>query len=160
MPIMTRDQYQSYLKSDHWKALRAKKLSKSSKRCAICASAYRLEVHHLSYKNITDVETADLRVLCHRCHDLFHALQRNGVICIKPGSPHSIFAQTQNALKKVLGITKPTPKNPIQKELAKHITPNGGFTSATLKSFGVSWPPKKGWTKKLVLENGKLVYKP
>ncbi len=31
-------------------------------------------------------------------------------------------------------------------------TPNGGFTRATLESLGVSWPPPKGWKKKLESE--------
>lgn len=157
---MTKAQYRSYLKSDHWKALRAEKLSRSSRRCAICASTHRLEVHHLSYKHITDVETSDLRVLCHRCHDLFHMLQRNGTITIKPGSHHSVFAQTKNALKRVLSPSVPKPESPIKTMLNLHRTPKGGFTSATLRLFGVPWPPPGGWTKQLVIENGNLKYKP
>ncbi len=29
-------------------------------------------------------------------------------------------------------------------------TPKGGYTRATLEKLGVSWPPKKGWRKKLL----------
>jgi hypothetical protein len=36
---------------------------------------------------------------------------------------------------------------PHEIEAAK--TPNGGWTRATLNSWGVGWPPKKGWKREL-----------
>ena len=32
-------------------------------------------------------------------------------------------------------------------------TPAGGFTRKGLESIGVSWPPKKGWKRKLIQED-------
>lgn len=157
---MSREEYQEYLKSDHWQSLRKRKLSHSKCRCAICGSTDRLEVHHLQYKNIFDVDLTDLRILCNRCHDLFHELKRSGKINLKPGSHHSLFAQTKHYVQLSRGFIRPRKsENPIVQALNRHRTPLGGFKAGVLKSFGVSWPPPKGWTKRLVLlPDGRLHY--
>jgi hypothetical protein len=63
-----------YLLSDHWKALRAEALKLSTGHCADCGMfAMSLDVHHLAYRNIFDVTTADLAALCRPCHDLRHS---------------------------------------------------------------------------------------
>ncbi len=36
-------------------------------------------------------------------------------------------------------------------------TSKGGWTKETLASWGVSWPPEKGWRKKLLAEQGQQV---
>jgi hypothetical protein len=60
-----------YLKSEHWTALRARKL-KASPVCEVCGSSCRVEPHHLRYKNLFDVELEDLKTLCRRHHVLEH----------------------------------------------------------------------------------------
>lgn len=44
-----------------------------------------------------------------------------------------------------------------EKELEQKIeelkSSNGGWTKESLKSLGVSWPPIKGWKKKLLEED-------
>ena len=69
--------YQDYLKSNHWKELRAKKYKKKRK-CAICRYKNNLETHHFEYKNLYDVDTDSLRVLCRGCHSLIHRLMEDG----------------------------------------------------------------------------------
>jgi len=98
--------YQDYLNSAHWKNLRSKKYSKKKRSCAICGSSERLEVHHLIYKNLTDVETSDLRVLCHRCHFLAHDLMKAGKIVFKSEGDNSRFATIKYYVKKKLGISR------------------------------------------------------
>ena len=93
-------QYKEYLKSDHWKQLRAKK---RRYRCAICASTENLDTHHLIYKNLYDVETSDLRKLCRICHYTAHALMKKGKIRFRSTNHHSRFAITKAAVKKELG---------------------------------------------------------
>ena len=39
---------------------------------------------------------------------------------------------------------------PTEDEIQAAHTPNGGWTKAQLEEWGVSWPPPKGWKKKLV----------
>ena len=98
-------EYQSYLRSDDWKEKKAKKYRAVKKnRCAICASTEKLDVHHLNYRNLYDVETSDLRVLCRRCHFLTHELFKKGKIKFKNTNHNSRFAFIKNAIKKKLKI--------------------------------------------------------
>ena len=60
-----------YLKSEHWKNLKAKKL-KETPWCEKCYSQKFLDVHHIGYKNLYDVTVNDLTTLCRRCHDELH----------------------------------------------------------------------------------------
>ena len=66
-------QYEEYLKSDHWKALRQAKFQEVGKACQTCPSTTKIiHVHHIRYRELTDCTTADLAVLCKDCHDLLH----------------------------------------------------------------------------------------
>ena len=38
---------------------------------------------------------------------------------------------------------------PSPEEINKSKTKNGGWAKSTLASWGVSWPPPKGWKKQL-----------
>ncbi len=101
--------YKNYLKSDDWKQKKLKKFSKSGgakSKCAICGSRERLEVHHLVYKNLYDVELKDLRILCKRCHSLTHKLFKEGKIRFKNKNPQSRFAIIKTAVKKELRISQ------------------------------------------------------
>lgn len=61
-----------YLKSDHWKALKKAKAKEVGRKCQICGATKKLEFHHDNYRDIYDVTTADLRILCHAHHHEFH----------------------------------------------------------------------------------------
>lgn len=64
-----------YLKSDDWKSLRLLRLIKSNYTCALCAATSEcLDVHHLDYKNLHDVDATDLRAVCRTCHNKVHKL--------------------------------------------------------------------------------------
>jgi hypothetical protein len=106
---MNKQEYAAYLQSEHWKRLRARKHDKAVKgkgrRCAICASTEQLETHHLKYKNIYDVETCDLRILCHRCHFLGHELMKQGKMVLKSSSHHGLFCVFKETVKKALGLS-------------------------------------------------------
>lgn len=64
-----------YLHSEHWKQLRERKL-KETPLCETCGSGYKVEPHHLNYKNLYDVERCDLKSLCRRCHHNIHENHR------------------------------------------------------------------------------------
>ena len=63
---------QIYLKSDHWRALKQAKAKEAGRKCEVCGSKKKLEFHHDNYRDIYDVTTADLRILCHTHHYEFH----------------------------------------------------------------------------------------
>lgn len=65
-----------YLKSDHWAALRLARIAKQKGKCAICRKGLGLglDVHHVRYKNLYDVDLFDLKALCRRCHTAVHVV--------------------------------------------------------------------------------------
>ena len=67
-----KEEYQEYLKSDHWKEIRLKALDRAGNRCQLCSSTDNLNVHHNTYKNRGNEDLKDLVVLCRNCHEKFH----------------------------------------------------------------------------------------
>ncbi len=91
--------YREYLGSDHWKKLKAKKEKRTKKQCSICGSRRQIDCHHVLYKNITDVTTADLRWLCRQCHDIAHDLLRSGKVNPQKknkSNPQALFLITKH----------------------------------------------------------------
>lgn len=69
---MTREEYQNYLKSEHWQKQRKEALLCALYRCQVCnTDALPLEVHHRTYERLGAELPSDLFVLCEQCHDLF-----------------------------------------------------------------------------------------
>ena len=64
--------YADYLNSIDWKAKCTRLIQKRGKRCEVCNSSYRIEVHHLTYKRIFNERLEDLKVLCFQCHRKAH----------------------------------------------------------------------------------------
>lgn len=65
-----------YLNSEHWKDLKASKLL-ANPACERCGFKSNLDVHHVNYRNLFDVEIKDLLTLCRRCHAKEH--RENGM---------------------------------------------------------------------------------
>jgi len=63
-----------YLKSDHWKQLRGKKLS-INPVCQICGKGGNPDVHHLFYGELYNVRIDWLVTLCRGCHNRVHQLK-------------------------------------------------------------------------------------
>lgn len=117
--------YDEYLKSEDWKTKREAKVAHNPS-CAICGSTENLDVHHLNYRNLIDVEMSDLRRMCRRCHFLAHDLFRQGKIRFRSENHNSRWESIKNA---------------VNVELYGYL----GWTKAELAELGVAWPPKKGW---------------
>lgn len=64
--------YRDYLKTPHWKATRQRALERADRRCQLCGSSERLEVHHNTYANRGNEHDSDVIVLCDPCHEAFH----------------------------------------------------------------------------------------
>jgi hypothetical protein len=73
IPKLPRVDYGAYLESDAWRQKRAYLLRRTGHRCQVCNRATRLEVHHRTYARLGHEDPRDLTVLCHDCHQLFHA---------------------------------------------------------------------------------------
>lgn len=65
-------EYEQYLKSQEWAAMRRWALERAENRCQVCNSEKRLDVHHRTYERLGHEWPSDLTVLCRDCHELYH----------------------------------------------------------------------------------------
>jgi hypothetical protein len=68
--------YGAYLRSEHWKSVRAAALERAGHRCQLCNSPDRLEVHHRTYERRGRERPTDVTVLCDECHARHHGKRR------------------------------------------------------------------------------------
>lgn len=102
---MNKQQYQEYLRSDHWRDIRESKLTTAGYKCEKCgkdAIDANLEVHHLTYDRIGKERFGDLQVLCRNCHKATHD---NGFIPIKTISDDEVDRKTAADIMGLLGMT-------------------------------------------------------
>ena len=66
---------EEYLKSEHWAGLKASKLRRHP-FCQSCGGESCLDVHHIRYKDLYNVELSDLLTLCRSCHETLHKWMR------------------------------------------------------------------------------------
>lgn len=72
-----REWYRSvYLASEHWADLRRRKLARNP-TCELCGKSGQMDIHHVNYRRIFDVQLHDLLTLCRKCHDEEHATNGN-----------------------------------------------------------------------------------
>jgi 5-methylcytosine-specific restriction endonuclease McrA len=64
--------YQAYLRSANWKAIRERSLRRANHKCELCGSNASLQVHHKTYKRLGRERMKDLQVLCDGCHRNTH----------------------------------------------------------------------------------------
>lgn len=95
--------YKQYLKSGHWKYWRKRKL-KNKKHCFVCYSTEQLEVHHLKYRNLFDIKSVDIKVMCHRCHGLLHKLLGNGTIKFENDNHKSKMVEISKLIRPIIGV--------------------------------------------------------
>jgi 5-methylcytosine-specific restriction endonuclease McrA len=66
--------YAEYLASPEWQKRRKKHIKMVGFSCQLCnIKDTTLHVHHRTYRNRGNESYTDLTVLCHNCHDKFHA---------------------------------------------------------------------------------------
>ena len=72
--------YNEYLKTNHWKSRKFKKLWQVNGQCQECGDKTGLQVHHVRYKDnngnsvLYRERMRDLIVLCDTCHKKIHGL--------------------------------------------------------------------------------------
>lgn len=66
--------YAEYLRTQHWRTLRQKRIDADGGVCALCGSPMGLQVHHLTYEALGKEDICDLITLCFECHGKVHAL--------------------------------------------------------------------------------------
>lgn len=128
--------YQAYLKSDHWKSLRAAKLHSVNDRCEKCKRRSNLQVHHLTYERRGAELLSDLAVLCERCHE----------------KEHDLFPVYVDDWKPQGARPSPKPAVTLTIHMVRDMASNGlrGLTNAHFSAIGITSPPKSGWLRSLV----------
>ena len=64
-----RNNYEAYMASAEWRALRSRALERDRNQCQTCLSEDDLEVHHKTYERLGNELMEDLITLCHDCHE-------------------------------------------------------------------------------------------
>lgn len=64
--------YAKYLKTAHWKKIRAEAVCRALFRCQLCNSPDSLSAHYRTYERRGHERPKDLTVLCNACHSKFH----------------------------------------------------------------------------------------
>lgn len=72
---MNKLQYQEYINSPHWVALK-KQFESHNTKCAACGTTKDLDIHHLSYERVTCEKEEDLVRLCREDHYACHYLYK------------------------------------------------------------------------------------
>ena len=71
--------YRKYLKTEHWKSTREKRIRLSKYKCDNCGcKTTRLEVHHKTYVRRGREKMSDLQSLCVACHRKIHNIEYYG----------------------------------------------------------------------------------
>ena len=69
----TRNEYNQYLKSNHWLLVKLAALIRANFQCESCGKQEHLEVHHKTYERRNEETSEDVMVLCRRCHEDKHS---------------------------------------------------------------------------------------
>lgn len=69
--------YQEYLKTEHWIRISNEAKRLADYRCQVCNSDGELHAHHRTYERKGDELQSDIFVLCKRCHKIFEKYIRS-----------------------------------------------------------------------------------
>lgn len=73
--------YDHYLHSPEWQAIRVRHRTKYGEACGLCEIAKgRRQLHHMTYERVGQEELHDLVLLCAKCHRMIHILEQRGDI--------------------------------------------------------------------------------
>lgn len=110
---------QIYLKSDHWRSLKLSKYQESGRKCEVCSTTKNLQIHHVNYRNIYDVTTADLRVLCKKHHqEVHHGKDKNSTEAVIAIGDLDFYSPTmQDDVKKLASGRKKAARNRFLKSV-------------------------------------------
>jgi 5-methylcytosine-specific restriction endonuclease McrA len=67
--------YRAYLQSPEWGQFREIAFLYHGRVCSGCGASKRLEVHHMTYRNLFHESVEDVEILCHFCHKTEHRIK-------------------------------------------------------------------------------------
>ena len=76
--------YSDYLKSKEWQLIRRKAYKRPHlKKCYVCGSTDKLELHHRSYNTIGTTDLRNVRAVCRTCHQAIHDYSKQNKISVR-----------------------------------------------------------------------------
>lgn len=70
---MSKESYQEYLRSDHWKDMKRKSEVIWGHKCIVCSSSKDIHHHHVCYRaDVRNAHPSEIIPLCSWCHAGFH----------------------------------------------------------------------------------------
>lgn len=102
--------YDDYLKSKRWASIKRRiKKDPNNRVCAKCKSKKKLNLHHLTYKNLnTENDHLDIIVFCEVCHKTIHDISNQKDLSVLKAT--RIFLKSKINKSKLL--KKKRPKKP------------------------------------------------
>lgn len=137
--------YYSYIRSEAWQEKRRLFYRKSKRvgKCAACLATDKpLDLHHKTYKRLGIERLGDLELLCRDCHTAVHDKHK---LARGKGLWRATHKFMHSAKRKRLKLAV--------SELQRQVMSAGPRGSRQLiESWGVKWPPRQGWQKRLILK--------
>lgn len=99
-------EYTDYLLSDAWKEKRKEKLIHGGKRCEVCGTKKRLQIHHLTYERIFQERMDDLMILCRKHHEAVEGLYQSSKLR-KLGPVAELRAETLRQFERPVTVITP-----------------------------------------------------
>jgi 5-methylcytosine-specific restriction endonuclease McrA len=69
--------YDAYLRTPHWRAVRRMAFRHHGRACAHCGDTHGLQVHHRHYDTLGREGPGDLEVVCTFCHEIADFARRH-----------------------------------------------------------------------------------
>ncbi len=70
-------EYKRYLRGEHWQSVRASILHRANGKCERCGrESDKLQVHHLTYRNLGHERYDELEAVCPKCHLELHGIKK------------------------------------------------------------------------------------
>lgn len=64
--------YKKYLQGDHWEEFKKLIFEWRGRKCQLCQSQRKLQVHHMTYKRRGKEDPRDVLIVCDSCHKFIH----------------------------------------------------------------------------------------
>lgn len=115
-----RTKYLTYISnSKEWRIKRNQVIALKGRKCERCSSKKKIHIHHGTYERLYNEEMSDLFVLCGKCHDLYHTLNKK--ISVETTEQFIGVIQTQPIIKTISKYTPiyELPKFPKSKKKNK-----------------------------------------
>lgn len=151
--------YAEYINSEAWQKTRNRyKNSRLSQNCYCCLrSDVPMDLHHKTYKSLGKENLNHLTKVCRSCHEIIHEIVKEQKVHVWVATKF-VRGLFQRPKAKTLAKIEKEQQKIARKIARKKIDPEAvlhlldtkrGFSRELVTSWGVPWPLRHGWKKRL-----------